>query len=158
MNEGISKNRWASALFWFFVTSAFLSPALYALNYYLTPKVVGYWPLAVACRPAIEKQFDTAAWSEAEPGDKIRFPMANNLLKAGALNGSSTDEVKTMLGRPLYEQRFEGGLRWRYLLDSQRDFPAGSWLYPKLFKNSGDWSLVVIFMNDRVVDVELRAN
>src|SRR6185295_19560430 len=106
MNEGISKNRWASALFWFFVTSAFLSPALYALNYYLTPKVVGYWPLAVACRPAIEKQFDTAAWSEAEPGDKIRFPMANNLLKAGALNGSSTDEVKTMLGRPLYEQRF----------------------------------------------------
>jgi hypothetical protein len=127
-----------------------LLPALYAVNYFVTPDLVGVIKLEERCRPLGKLKFNSGIWKQATPSSGKRFEMVDDLLAAVTLINLDTNQVENLLGEPDIVSDQQGEIQFVYVLGDQRKYPARSIWFPCLFANLDRWMLEVRLRNEKV--------
>jgi hypothetical protein len=117
--------------------------ALYAVNYFVTPDLIGVVKLEEHCRPRGKLKFDSENWKQAAPTSGKRFEMVDNLLASGLLLNLDATQVETLLGKADIVSDQQGEKQFVYLLADQRAFPAKSVFFPGFFANLDQWMLEI---------------
>jgi hypothetical protein len=134
--------------------------AIYVVNYLATPAIVGEAKLEIYFRPRCNSRFDSDAWLRADrttwkPGASVpygwRYAMVDDLLRSKTLIGATERRVKELLGPPELTSDTNGVRSLDYFLATQRQYPARSILFPRLFANFDEWRLEVILRDGRVI-------
>ena len=73
-----------------------LLAALYALNYFVTPEVIGVTRLEELARPRGRLDFNASRWQELRQAPGQRYEMVDSLLSAKVLIGVDTTQVRSM--------------------------------------------------------------
>lgn len=129
--------------------------ALYAVNYLLTPRIVGPHRLEVWFRPKGAAQFDRAVWASRLGTSGRRYEMVDDLLKTYLRPGLTREQVEDLLGKPDGAEEKEGEVCVYYSLARQRDYPARSILFPGRFWNWEVWVLRIRFREGRVYEANV---
>lgn len=133
-------------------------PALYFVNYMLTPAVVGENRLEEYFRPRGQRTFDSAEWKESSPAAGIRYEMTDHLLASGQLTGLTEPQVIALLGEPNSTSDEQGDKLLVYHLAKQRDYPAKSLWFPGFFPNHEAWMLAVRVRNGSAQSAKVLFN
>lgn len=126
-----------------------LLPALYAVNYFVTPDLVGITKLEEQCRPHGQLKCDSETWKQTAPTSGKRFEMVDDLLAAGALISLDASQVESLLGKADIVSDQQGEKQFVYVLGDQRAYPARSIWFPRLFANLDRWMLEVRLRNGK---------
>ena len=122
---------------------------LYAINYFVTPDLVGIVKLEERCRPRGKLKFDSGTWKNATPASGKRFEMVDDLLAEGALTNVDANQIEGLLGKADIVTNQQGEQQLVYMLGDQRAFPASSIWFPYLFANLDRWMLEIRLRNGK---------
>lgn len=128
---------------------------LYALNYLVTPILVGRNNLELHCRPAGNREFESEAWKDLRGGGDPRYEMVDDLLASQSLAGRTESEIDLILGPPDSVTMTNGATMRVYYLAAQRRFPAKSVFFPGLFPNHEAWMLKIYFREGRAMTAKV---
>lgn len=135
---------------------------LYGLNYLITPSLVGE-RLELTFRPRFILSFDSDVWKRSGPTTwkpTFGFPygkrceMVDSLLATRSLINLETNKVEDLLGKPDTASEQGTEAQFFYVLGDQKDYPAKSIWFPRLFRNLDRWMLEIRFRNGKVYFVE----
>lgn len=121
--------------------------SLFALNYIISPFVIGIPRLEDWLRPREEVPFSASAWSTETFESGLRYPMAQYLISKEKLIGLSKEKIIEQLGKQNYHSTNLNYEVLLYELAPQDMYPADSWLFPKRLLNIGSWMLVIEIKN-----------
>jgi len=103
-----------------------LLPTLYAMNYLVTPDLIGVTKLDELCRPRGKLKFDSETWKQAPSTSGIRFEMVDDLLKTDAFLNLDANQVKSLLGNADIVSNVQDEKQFVYMLGDQRACQARS--------------------------------
>lgn len=123
------------------ILAALLLPGVYALNYFVTPDLVGIAELEVSCRPRGTARFDSDIWRQASASSGNRYQMVDDLLATEKVIGLDSTQIAKLLGKPDLVSDKDGEKLLFHILGDQRTHPSKSVWFPGLFPNNDRWML-----------------
>lgn len=131
--------------------------ALYGLNYFLLPVIVGE-KLETYFRPKYDRPFDSEIWKQAGLGATantnqnfgLRYEMLDNLISTKLSPSVEEVQLDSLLGNPDSIAFVVGDKCLFYALGDQRQYPAKSILFPFRFSNFDRWMLEIRLRNGRI--------